>query len=108
MSRASELDMVIKDLRTAASAINEAANTLSTLFDGIELNDSPEYRDIPDTFITFDEVSNALMAIARKSKEHSKKLKELISTYGVSKLSDVPEEFYEDLLKKAEVINNAQ
>lgn len=108
MNRAENLDMVIRDLRTAASAINEAANTLSTLFEGVELDDSPEYKDIPDTFITFDDVSNALMAIARKSKSHSAKLKELISTYGVSKLSEVSPECYEDLLQKAEVISNAE
>lgn len=52
MSRANKLDMVIKDLRTVASAINEAANTLSTLFDGVDLDDSPKYRDIPSTSIT--------------------------------------------------------
>ena len=34
MSKMSELDAVIRDLRTAAAAINDAADTLSEMFSG--------------------------------------------------------------------------
>lgn len=34
MSKMSELDAVIRDLRTAAAAINDAADTLTEMFSG--------------------------------------------------------------------------
>ena len=57
--------------------------------------------------LTFDQVSNALMAISRMSKEHSKKLRALVQKYGASKLSEIAPEHYEAILAEAEVIGNA-
>lgn len=109
MGRISELEMAIRDLRTAASTINDVADTLAELFSGMEEPSAPateaESADIPA--ITFDQVSNTLMSISRISKAHSQKLRALVQKYGANKLSEIPPEHYEAILAEAEVIRNA-
>ena len=57
--------------------------------------------------ISFNEISDQLMAIARISKAHSEKLRAVVLQYGASKLSDVSPEHYEAILNAAEEIKNA-
>jgi len=110
MGKFSELDTAIRDLRTAASAINDIADTLAEMFGG---NDEEPSAPVEKTenadkqTITFDRVSNTLMSISRKSKEHSMKLRALVQKYGANKLSEVAPEHYEAILAEAEVIGNA-
>lgn len=110
MARVSELEMAIKDLRTAAATINDVADTLAEMFSGKDAEPSApaekvETADKP--VLTFDQVSNTLMAISRKSKEHSMKLRALVQKYGASKLSEIAPEHYDAILAEAEVIGNA-
>ena len=108
MGKISELELAIKDLRTAASTINDVADTLAELFGGKEAEPSaPAVEAEVKKKITFDEVSATLTAIARKSKAHSEKLRDAIRKFGVTKLSDLDAKHYEALLAEAEVIRNA-
>ena len=105
MGKISELELAIRDLRTAAVTINDVADTLSGLFRSQE---APEEAPIAEEMqpLTYDQVSNYLMGISRISKEHSRKLRELIRKYGANKLSEVAPEHYEAIQAEAEVIKN--
>lgn len=108
MGKISELELAIKDLRTAASTINDVANTLAELLGGKETESSaPAVEVTPKKELTLDEVSTTLTAIARISKAHSEKLRDAIRKFGVTKLSELDAKHYEALLAEAEVIRNA-
>ena len=110
MGKISELDVAIRDLQTAASTINDVADSLSKMLGGNEANPSApatEVKSANKQDITFDRVSTTLMAISRMSKTHSQKLRTLIQKYGASKLSEIAPEHYEAILAEAEVIRNA-
>lgn len=110
MSKISEMAMVITELRTAATSINDAADTLERMFSG-KTDEEPVPEEQPEAKtenpITLDYVSSTLTSIARISKAHSEKLRDLVRKYGVKKLSEVPPEHYKSLLEEAEVIKNA-
>lgn len=108
MGKISELELAISDLRSAASTINDVANTLAEMFsskDAAEATtaEAPVEEKQP---LTKDEVSNILMGISRISRAHSQKLRDLIRKYGAHKLSEVAPEHYEAILAEAEVIRN--
>lgn len=82
-------DMVTK-LRTAAQLINEVAE---------ELGKSEE------KLVTFTDVRTILADIAGKG--FADEVKALIKKHNASKLSDIPETEYADVVKEAEAIGNA-
>jgi hypothetical protein len=108
MGKISELEMAISDLRTAATTINDVADTLAGMFSSNEAAE-PTAAEAPveeKQPLTLDEVSNTLMGISRISRAHSQKLRDLIRKYGANKLSEVAPEHYEAILAEAEVIRN--
>ena len=108
MGKISELELVIRDLRSAAATINDVANTLAEMFSS-EDTAEPSAAEAPveeKQPLTKDEVSNILMGISRISRAHSQKLRDLIRKYGAHKLSEVAPEHYEAILAEAEVIRN--
>ena len=107
MAKISEPNTVIKELRNAAATINDVANTLEEMFKDDEENVSEPAVQIDNQNITFDQVSNTLMAISRMSKTHSQKLRALVQKYGATKLSEIAPEHYEAILAEAEVIRDA-
>ena len=104
MGKISELNMVISDLRTAAATINEVADTLVQMF---STHEDPAPAEVKQE-LTFDQVSNTLMAISRKSKEHSMKLRALVKKYGANKLSEISPAHYDAILEEAKVIADAE
>ena len=108
MGKISELELAIRDLRTAASTINDVADTLAEMFGGKDTSPSaPAVEAETKKALTLDEVSTTLTAIARISKAHSEKLRDAIHKYGVTKLSELDPKHYDELLVEAEVIRNA-
>ena len=108
MAKLSELEMAISDLRTAATTINDVADTLAGMFSSNEAAE-PTAAEAPveeKPPLTKDEISNILMGISRISRAHSQKLRDLIRKYGAHKLSEVAPEHYEAILAEAEVIRN--
>ena len=109
MGKISELDMAIRDLRTAASTINDVADTLAEMFSSKEDETSApaeQTENADKQTLTFDQVSNALMAISRMSKEHSMKLRALVQKYGASKLSQLDPTHYQAVLAEVEVLGD--
>lgn len=58
-----------------------------------------ETTEEESTGLTFEQVRVKLAEVSQKGKQ--KELKDLITSFGVAKLSDIPEEKYAELLEKA-------
>ena len=101
MGRISELDMAIKDLRSAAATINEVANTLAEMF-------STTADEAPDTAapaLTLEQVRAVLADKSRKG--YTAEIRTLLQKYGAAKLSGIDPVHYKALLADAEVLTDA-
>ena len=104
MGRISELDMVIKDLRSAAATINDVANTLAEMF-------SSTADEAPDTVVpakpelTLEQVRAVLADKSRQG--HTAEIRSLLQKYGATKLSQIDPANYKALLADAEVLTDA-
>jgi len=96
MGKLSELDMVIKDLRSASATILEVADTLAEMF-----GDKPEEEVAP----TLEAVRAVLAEKSRTG--HTAEVRSLLEKYGATKLSQIDPANYKALLADAEVITDA-
>ena len=105
MGKISELDMAIRDLRSAAATINDVADTLAEMF-GTESADNSHDAAIPaEPAPTLEQVRAVL---ADKSREgHTAEIRALLQKYGASKLSGIDPTNYKALLADAEVLTDA-
>ena len=94
MGRISELDTVIKDLRSAAAIINEAANTLAEMFG----TTADEAR------LTLEQVRAVLADKSRRG--YTAEVKALLRQHGADKLSEIAPSEFEALLTEAEALGN--
>ena len=94
MGRISELDTVIKDLRSAAAIINEAANTLAEMFG----TTADEAR------LTLEQVRAVLADKSRRG--YTAEVKALLRQHGADKLSEIAPSEYEAILAEVEAIGN--
>ena len=113
MSKMSELDDAIKELRKCGETLLGVAEALRALFstpdepinpdEFIEIYnpetdaEQPEPKDEPVTFV---QLRSRLSEISRSGK--TAEVKELIAKYGASKLSDIAESDYAAVLAEAE------
>ena len=96
MSKMSEMEATIRELRDIASSINDIANWLTGAFSGTEeAAPAPE----PEKALTLEEVRAIL---AEKSQ-----IRGLLQKYGATKLSEVDPASYKALVADAEVLGNA-
>lgn len=101
MGKTSELDLAIKDLRTAAATINDVANTLAEMFS----NTAPEEPVIPEVpKITFETVRAILADKSRNG--FTAQIRALLEKYGASKLSQLDPANYQAVLAEAEVLGD--
>ncbi len=106
MSKASDMAMTIEELRSAAAAINEAANWLAEQFSDSEETISVEKaRSEKKPALTLEEVRAVLAEKSRNG--HTAEIRLLLEKYGASKLSAVDPKQYEALLEDAEVLDDA-
>ena len=101
MSKLGEVEIVISDLRSAAAAINEAANTLAALFSA-EPNEAPAKPAEP--VLTREKVRAILSEKSRVG--FTAQVKELLQKYGADRLSAVDPANYAALVADAEVLGN--
>lgn len=101
MSKMSELDAAIRDLRTAAVAINDAADTLSEMFSG-ETAEAPAKPTKP---VPTKEDVRAILA-EMSSRGFTAQVKELLRQHGAATLSGIDPLEYAALIKDAEVLEN--
>lgn len=104
MSKISELDMAIKDLRSAAATINEVANVLTEMFSG-NVNESQDANLPAEPVLTLEQVRAVLADKSRKG--HTAEIRTLLQKYSATKLSEVDPTNYKPLLADVEVLTDA-
>ena len=101
MSKLSEMAATIEELRTAAAAINEAADWLAHQFSG-----EPVKEETPAAYPapTLEEVRAVLSEKSRAG--FTAQVKALLQAHGADRLSAVSPSEYAALLKEAEALGN--
>ena len=105
MSKMSEFDICIGELRSAAQSLNSVADSLTALFGSCqsEASTQPESKPSPKP-LTLEEVRAVLAEKSRSG--HTAKIRELLEKHGASKLSEIDPAKYVALLADAEVLGN--
>lgn len=115
MSKMSNLDLMLKELRKNAHSVLELADALEKEFSSSE-ESTPKKKSAakqevapvqeePAKEISLSDIKTVLMQKSRDG--YDAQVHELIKSYGVPKLSAIDKSFYPELLQKAEVIGNA-
>ena len=104
MSKISELDTAIKDLRSAAATINEVANTLAEMF-STTADEASDTAAPAEPQLTLEQVRAVLADKSRKG--HTAEIRALLQKYGATKLSGIDPANYKALLADAEVLTDA-
>mgnify|MGYP000844621593 FL=1 len=103
MSKMSEMAATIEDLRSAAAAINEAANWLEEQFSGDE--PVPEETVSSEPVLTLEAVRAVLADKSRAG--FTAQIRSLLQKYGANKLSEIDPTRYGGLLADVEGLNDA-
>ena len=99
MGRISELELAIKDLRSAAATINEVANTLADMF-STTADEAPDAATPAEPQLTLEQVRAILADKSRKG--HTAEIRSLLQKYGAAKLSGIDPANYKALLADVE------
>lgn len=103
MSKMSEMAATIEDLRSAAAAINEAANWLAKQFSGDE--PVPVETVTTEPVLTLEAVRAVLAEKSRTG--FTAQIRSLLQKHGADKLSGVDPANYKALLADVEGLTNA-
>lgn len=103
MSKMSEMAATIEDLRSAAAAINEAANWLAEKFSGDEA--VPDENVPAEPVLTLEAVRAALADKSRAG--FTAQIRSLLQKYGADKLSGIDPANYKALLGDVEGLTDA-
>lgn len=105
MSKMSELDLCIGELRSAAQSLTAVADSLTSLFDNSD-NTEPEAKAPPSETkaksVTLEQVRAVLAEKSRNG--HTADVRELLQKHGASKLSEIDPTKFEVLLGEANAI----
>ena len=105
MSKMSELDLCVGELRSAAQSLNLVADSLTSLFSGSQPRTSVQPESKPTSKpITLEDVRAVLAEKSRNG--HTAKIRELLEKHGAAKLSEIDPQKYAALLAEAEVLGN--
>ena len=113
MGRISELELAIKDLRSAAATINEVANTLAEMFSNtadeapdaaVPADEAPDAAVPAEPRLTLQQVRAVLADKSRKG--HTAEIRALLQKYGAVKLSGIDPANYKALVAEAEVLGD--
>lgn len=123
MGKMSDLDLTLKDLRSAAENILGAVSAIEAMFSSpafTGLQDAvPVASEVQDTApakeevevptedkpVSIDDVRTVLAALSNDGKKSA--VKKLLAKYGSSRLSEIDPKNYKALLKDAEEVKNA-
>ena len=103
MGRISELELAIKDLRSAAATINEVANTLADMF-STTADEAPDAATPAEPQLTLEQVRAVLADKSRMG--FTTEIRTLLQKYGATKLSGIDPVHYKALVADAEVLGN--
>lgn len=105
MSKMSELDLCVGELRSAAQSLNSVADSLTSLFSGSQPRTSVQPESKPTSKpLTLEDVRAVLAEKSRNG--HTAKIRELLEKHGAAKLSEIDPQKYAALLAEAEVLGN--
>jgi hypothetical protein len=105
MSKMSELDLCVIELRSAAQSLNTVADSLTSLFSGSQPRTSVQPESKPTSKpLTLEDVRAVLAEKSRNG--HTAKIRELLEKHGAAKLSEIDPKKYAALLAEAEVLGN--
>ena len=104
MGRLSELDMAIRDLRSAAATINDVADTLAEAFSTESSDNAHDAAAPAEPALTLEQVRAVLADKSRMG--FTAEIRSLLQKYGASKLSGIDPANYEALLAEVEVLGN--
>ena len=105
MSKMSELDLCVIELRSAAQSLNTVADSLTALFSGSQHESSVQPVSKPTSKpLTLEDVRAVLAEKSRNG--HTAKIRELLEKHGAAKLSEIDPQKYSALLAEAEVLGN--
>jgi len=101
-----ELEQVLKDIRTAAKAINKAADSLCKFYADNTIDHEAEAPPEPPKpkALKLEDVRPVLAELSRNG--HTEAVRKLLEKFGASKLSTVDPSQYATLLAEAEAIGN--
>ena len=105
MGKISELDMAIRDLRSAAATINDVADTLAEVFSTESAGKTPDAATPAEPALTLEQVRAILANRSRQG--HTAEIRALLQKYGASKLSGIAPANYKALLADVEVLTDA-
>ena len=103
MGKFSELDLAIKDLRSAAATINEVANTLAEMFSTASADEAPAAAPA-EPQLTLEQVRAVLADKSRMG--FTAEIRALLQKYGATKLSGIDPTHYKALVADAEVLGD--
>ena len=103
MGKISELELAIKDLRSAAATINEVANTLADMF-STTADEAPDAATPAEPQLTLEQVRAILADKSRMG--FTAEIRTLLQKYGAAKLSSIDPVHYKALVADAEVLGN--
>lgn len=105
MSKMSELDLCVGELRSAAQSLNTVADSMTSLFSGSQPRTSVQPESKPTSKpLTLEDVRAVLAEKSRNG--HTAKIRELLEKHGAAKLSEIDPKKYAALLAEAEVLGN--
>lgn len=87
-----------KIAKSIATDLRSLADNLEKLTSSPPIQEISTEKEIP----TLEEVRHVLATLSQEGKQ--KEVKDIITSFGAKKLSDVPEEKYTEVLEKAEKI----
>ena len=103
MGKFSELDLAIKDLRSAAATINVVANTLAEMF-STTADEAPDAATPAEPQLTLEQVRAVLADKSRMG--FTAEIRALLQKYGAAKLSGIDPANYKALVTDAEVLGD--
>lgn len=104
----SDMTATIEGLRTAAAAINDAANWLAEMFSttaAVDETQESEPVSPPEPALTLEQVRAVLADKSRQG--YTAEIRALLQKYGASKLSGIAPANYKALLADVEVLTDA-
>lgn len=105
MGKFSELELAIKDLRSAVATINDVANTLAEMFSGDpHTGDAAEPAAPAEPVLTLEQVRAVLADKSRQG--YTAQIRSLLQKYGAPKLSGIDPSNYNALLHDVEGLGN--
>ena len=104
MGRLNELDLAIKDLRSAAATISGVADTLMEMFSTASVDGVPDAPSPAEPMLTLEQVRAVLADKSRLG--FTAEIRTLLQKYGAPKLSGIDPTHYKALVADAEVLGN--